>query len=240
MPYSAITRKILPEVEDDNERLEVLVQLVGRTGTNFARRYQKQNLFLREECKAEALYWLGLFLTVYSDRIMDHPEPLAYIRKTIGKKLISYVRFNKDMNYHKLPGSGNQLAEIHCIANTNSFTNNLPTDTDLFIVLESVLKTEIDWSIYELKVLGQNADVIGKRLEIPTIEVKRTLSQIRNRLSFVRKTKYYKPHQRMLQGKKYDTQAIIHESVEPQDLERGSGEVLPTILEGRTDTVSTN
>lgn len=166
----------------DSSNLDYLLEKVRATALNFAKKHFKQrDLQFVEECIAEANFWLVVLFVENQEQLFLQENTLAYIRMKIGYKLKEYWApyATSTMSYHKKKGE--------VIPTTVEFKEEeLPTTTNVdiecFECLQSVLKTQLDWSVYEHHLLNETPKEIGVVLKIRTKKVQKILARIRKRL----------------------------------------------------------
>jgi hypothetical protein len=154
---------------------------VRLTAINFARKnFKSRDLQFVDECIAEANFWLVILFVEFKQELFEKENTLAYIRMKIGYKLKEYWAPYATSTMSYIKKKGEQLPETVEFKEEDVQTTNV--DIECFECLQSALRTELDWRVYEHHLLNETPKEIGIALQIRTKKVQKVLARIRKRL----------------------------------------------------------
>lgn len=161
--------------------LEFFMQQVSVTAMNFAkRRFRGHDELFVDECISEAYFWLVILFNEFKEEIQNQEDTLAYIRMKVAYKLKEYWAPYATSTMSYIKKNGHTLPQTVKL-NDQQFAVK-DTGIDCFICLNSILKSQLEWDIYEHYLLKKSFDQIGTALGVRGRKVQKILCRIRKRL----------------------------------------------------------
>lgn len=173
------TENTAAELNEAN--VDFYMQQVSATARNFAnRRFRGHDDLFVEECIAEAYFWLVVLFAEFAEDIARQDDTIAYIRMKVAYKLKEYWAPYATSTMSYVKKQGQEIPQTVELDDQQFAVKD--TEIDCFICLQSVLRTQLEWEVYEHYLLGKEFDEIAKALGVKSKKVQKVLAKIRKRL----------------------------------------------------------
>ncbi len=169
------------DVKLTDENLAYFMTAVARTAGNFAkRRFRSRDQQFVDECVAEAYFWLVVIFDEFKEELSKSENPEAYVKSKVGYKLLEYWAPYATSTLSYLKKNGKQVPLLDVLSEEDLARQD--TEIECFLCLQSVMKTQLDWDVYEQHLLNKTPREIATALNTRLRKVQKVLARIKKRL----------------------------------------------------------
>lgn len=110
-----------------------------------------------------------------------HPEPLAYVRRQINSGILKYFMRWKQNTVYEAERAGFFVPQVFSV-DALKYVVKQNEEMAYFDLLDTVMKDEVDWQVYEALTSESDDEASAKRLNLTVKEFKWRKKQIRRRI----------------------------------------------------------